>query len=85
MLCDMNSVEYDEAMAKRRELLSEQIRRAILAAPISRYAICKQINFSEATMSRFIKRKAGLSMEVLDKVADVLGLEIIVRGAAKKG
>lgn len=69
-------------MAKRRELLSDQIRRAIADAPISRYAICKQIDFSEATMSRFVKRKAGLSMEVLDKVADVLGLEIVVRGRA---
>ena len=34
---------------------------------MSRYRICKMIGFSEATMSRFMKGKAGLSLQSIVK------------------
>jgi transcriptional regulator with XRE-family HTH domain len=71
-------------MGRKRVKLSEQIRRAVADAPISRYAICKRIGFSQATMSRFMKGKAGLSMDVLDKVADVVGIDIAIRSEGKQ-
>ncbi|MEX0641662.1 MAG: helix-turn-helix transcriptional regulator [Pirellulales bacterium] len=52
------------------------MRRAIDAAPMSRYAICKAIGLNEATMSRFMAGEAGLSMKVLDRLADFLNLRI---------
>jgi transcriptional regulator with XRE-family HTH domain len=66
-------------MKGKRLKLSDQIRRAIADAPMSRYAICKAVGFSQATMSRFMKGKAGLSMDVLDSVAEVVGIDIASR------
>jgi hypothetical protein len=69
-------------MGKRRIKLSEQIRQAIDASSLSRYQICKETKILESSMSRFMNRECGLSMECLDRIADLLGLHI-TRG--KKG
>ena len=69
----------------KRMKLSDQIRQANAQAPMTRYRICKQIGFSEATMSRFMSGRAGLSMDVLDRVADVVGMTITVKPQARKG
>ena len=58
---------------------SDQIREAVDASELSRYAICKTIGLDQGTMSRFMAGKAGLSMEVLDKLADLLALTITTR------
>ncbi len=58
---------------------SDQIREAVDASEMSRYAICKAIDLDQGTMSRFMAGKAGLSMEVLDKLADLLELTITKR------
>jgi len=63
-------------MGKERVKLSDQIRRAIDGSGLSRYRICKELGFSQATMSRFMTGRGGLSMEVLDALADLLGLDI---------
>ncbi len=74
-------------MKRERIKLSEQIRRAIDAAPVSRYRICKEAGLAEATMSRFMSGQGGLSMEKMDAIADFIGLNIEVQplqGAGKK-
>lgn len=63
-------------MSGRRVKLTEQIRRAVLASDKSRYALCKQIGLSQSTMSRFINGTGGLGMEILDKLADVLDINL---------
>ncbi|MCH8151485.1 MAG: helix-turn-helix transcriptional regulator [Planctomycetes bacterium] len=63
-------------MAKRRVKLSEQIRRAVKASGLSQYRISKELGVSESTISRFVSGKGGLSMEYLDALADLLGLNI---------
>jgi transcriptional regulator with XRE-family HTH domain len=63
-------------MAGRRERLSDQVRKAIESSGLSRYRICKEIDMAEATMSRFMSGQGGLSMEFLDKLADLLNLNI---------
>lgn len=67
-------------MNKRRVKLSEQIRRAVLASDVSRYRLCQQTGMAEAVMSKFINRKGGLGMEMLDKLADVLDLNLERKG-----
>ena len=42
--------------------LSAQIREAVDSSGMSRYRICKEIEVAEATMSRFMSGKGGLSM-----------------------
>jgi len=64
------------AVSTKRVKLSEQIRRAVLASGVSRYRLCKQIGLSQSTMSRFMSRQGGLGMEMLDKLADVLDINI---------
>ena len=63
-------------MAKSRETLSDQVRRAVDASGLSRYRICKTLGLAEATMSRFMNGQGGLSMAHLDALADVLDLNI---------
>ncbi len=66
-------------MGKKRVKLSDQVRRAVDASGMSRYAICKAIDMDQAIMSRFMTGKGGLSMANLDILADLLGLDVVAR------
>ena len=68
----------------RKTKLTEQLRRAIDRAPMTRYAICKSIEFSESSMSRFMAGKGGLSLDVLDRIADLLDLRIVAGSGTKR-
>ena len=70
-------------MAHKR--LSDEIRDAVHASGMSRYAICKTLEIAEATMSRFMNAKGGLSMEFIDRLAELLGMHIVVRPTKKQG
>jgi len=63
-------------MGHHRTKLSDQVRQAVDASGLTRYRICKELGIAESTMSRFMSGQGGLSMEVLDKLADLLGLGI---------
>ena len=63
----------------RKDRFSDQVRRAVDGSGLSRYAICKAIGFNQGAMSRFMSGQGGLSMEVLDKLAELLKLEVVVR------
>lgn len=58
---------------------SDQIRAAVEASGLSRYRIAKEIEVGEATMSRFMSNKGGLSMASLDRLAELLGLAVVVQ------
>jgi transcriptional regulator with XRE-family HTH domain len=62
-----------------QDSFSDQVRRAIDGSGLTRYAICQRIGLDQATMSRFMKGQGGLSMEVLDRLAPVLGLAVVTR------
>jgi ribosome-binding protein aMBF1 (putative translation factor) len=63
---------------QKRVKFSDQIRRAIDGSGMSRYAICKELRFSESVMSKFMAGKCNLSMETLDRLADLLKLDVVV-------
>ena len=65
--------------------LSDEIKDAVNASGMSRYAICKTLGIAEATMSRFMNAKGGLSMEFIDRLAELLGMHIVVRPTKKQG
>ena len=65
--------------------LSDEIRVAVNASGMSRYAICKALGIAEATMSRFMNGKGGLSMDFIDRLAELLELHIVVGRATKQG
>ncbi len=66
-------------MGKKQIRFSDQIRQAIDSSGLSRYRICKDAGIDQATFSRFMAGKVGLSMSTLDALADVLGLNITTR------
>ena len=73
-------------MAKRQtNKLSEQLRTAIDASEKSRYRIAVDAKLDHGTLSRFMSGKGGLSIDALDRLGDVLGLELTARRRPKKG
>ena len=67
-------------MGKTRVKLSEQVRRAVEESGMTRYAICKVIGMHESVMSRFMNGKGGLQQDSMDALADLLEIDIVVRG-----
>jgi transcriptional regulator with XRE-family HTH domain len=65
--------------------LSDQIRDAVNDSGMSRYRICAEIRLAQSTMSRFMAGETGLSMDVLDRLADLLGLSVVVKKPKRKG
>ena len=61
--------------AKRRIRMSDRIRELIDECGMSRYAIWKETGIDQATLSRFMAG-GGLSMNNLDRLADLLDLNI---------
>ena len=67
--------------------VSEQLRRAVETACISRYELARRTALDEGLLSRFVHRKTGLSMESIDRIAECLGLELrqVRKPAKQKG
>ena len=57
---------------------SEQLRRAIESSGTSRYALARSVGISDSALSRFMSGERGLNLTSLDKLADALGLQIVV-------
>ena len=80
-------------MTSRPAKLSDQIRQAVNASGMSRYRIAKELGIAESTLSRFMSRKGGLSMDNLDALSELLGLNLAkkkqaaerTKGQATKG
>lgn len=66
------TIGYDDGVAKR---FSDQIRQAVDASDLSRYAICKALGIDQAVMSRFMAG-AGMELANIDRLADLLGLKV---------
>ena len=66
------------------KLLSAQIREAVDSSGMSRYRICKEIEVAEATMSRFMSGKGGLSMSSIDRLGRLLRLAIVANPDPEK-
>jgi transcriptional regulator with XRE-family HTH domain len=57
---------------------SDQLRQAIESSGVSRYVLARSVGVSDSALSRFMSGVRGLNLSSLDKLADVLGLEIVV-------
>lgn len=65
-------------MKRRQVKLSDQFRQAVDASGKSRYRIAKETKISQATLSRFMSGERGLSLEYLDKLAELLELKLVM-------
>jgi transcriptional regulator with XRE-family HTH domain len=78
-------------MPKRRtnangdaEPITTAVRRAIEKSGLSRYQIFKATGIDQGTLSRFVRGQHGLSTVSLDKLAPVLGLQLIVKPQSQR-
>ena len=67
------------------EKFSDQLRQAILDCGISRYALSVRTGVDQGTLSKFLKGGGGCPLTAIDKVMDVMGLEIRPRRKRKDG
>ncbi len=72
-------------MSKNKKTISEQLRKSILEAPITRYELSKRSGVGESSLSRFIHGRQSLTLASIDAIGDVLGLQIVVRQPKRKG
>jgi len=56
--------------------ISEQLRRALLKGPESRYAISKATGVPQGNLSAYCAGKRSLSLESVDVLCRHLGLEL---------
>jgi hypothetical protein len=61
---------------KQRLSLSDELRQAVERSGVSRYSIWQQTGIDQGSLSKFMDGERGLSIESIDKLADLLGLHI---------
>ena len=67
--------------------LTDELRAAIDSSGMSRYAVAKAIGLDQSTLSRFMSRKAGLALDTVDKLGELLELHLVTakKPAKRKG
>ncbi len=60
----------------KHELFSAFLRKLILTCGLSRYEIARQSGVTEASLSRFVNGRTGLTTACIDKLAPVIGLKV---------
>lgn len=63
--------------------ITEELRRAIAEGSLTRYEIWQQSGVDQAALSRFVNGKQTLTLEMLDRLAPVLGLTLVVKPPAR--
>ena len=66
--------------AKKAKSVSEQLRGLIAKCGMSRYRIAQETGIEQSVLSRFMAGKKGLSTMTLDKLSELLDLEIVMHG-----
>ncbi len=64
-------------MKPKPTTLTDQLRHFIEAGEMSRYELSKITGIDKAVLSKFVHGKCGLSMQSLDKIGEILDLQII--------
>lgn len=71
-------------MAAKRKPLADQLRAAIERCGTTRYRIALDTGFTQSELSRFVNGLAGLPVAKMERLADYLGLEIVLQPKAGK-
>ena len=71
-------------MTRKTTTCSDQLRAAIQAGPKTMGQIARESGIDIATISRFLHRKGGLSMDGLDRIAQRLGLSLTTEKQTRK-
>lgn len=63
---------------------SDELRRAIENAGMSRYRLAKNTGCSQQLLSAFVNGKSGISLATIDIIAGELGLHLVTAGRANR-
>jgi plasmid maintenance system antidote protein VapI len=65
-------------MARRKKptTISEQLRERIATSPLSPYELAEASGVDRSVLSRFLTGKRSLTLDTVDKLADVLKLRL---------
>ena len=74
-----NSSGYIELMPRKPRKLSDQIRQALADSEHTRYRISQETGLNEAALGKFFHGERGLSLDSLDRLAEFLGLEVVIK------
>lgn len=64
--------------------MSDQVRRIVESCGLTRYRIAHLAGIHESTLSRFIAGQRALSSDALDKLGQVLDLEVVMHRAIEE-
>jgi len=78
MLCFLKSTRYNTDMSKIRKALRAAIQ-AEKKKGRSRYQLAKETGISESMLCLFMSGKRGMTLDRLERLADHLDLEIVIR------
>src|SRR5712692_8663893 len=68
--------EYSAMISHSRESLVEVLRREILGAGKSVFAVAKEAQVSQPILSRFLSGKRGITLATAERLCHSLGLEL---------
>ena len=63
---------------------NEQLRLAIKRSGLSRYAIAQATGVDQSQLSKFAAGKAGLSIEAIDSICDLIGAKLTTKQTTAK-
>jgi len=68
----------------KRPMITDQLRRLIDSCGLTRYRIAKETGISESALSRLLSGERGVSAKALDKIGELLDLELVMHGQHAK-
>ena len=71
-------------LARAMTRLSRQIREAIASSGLTRYRIAEEAGVAQSTLSRFMAGEGGLTLDTLDRIAEVLRLSLVCKGPTQR-
>lgn len=71
-------------MTKKKELLTDQLRQAILAAEITQAELARRSGVPREVLSRFTRGLTGMSLGSVDAICEVLELRLVGPGQQER-
>ena len=62
----------------------DEIRQAIETSDVSRYRIWRDTGITQSHLCKLLSGERGMSIEAMERLADYLGLEIVIRPKRRK-
>ena len=69
----------------RRTPFSDEIREAVRKSGRTGYDVAKAMNVAPSTLHRFVHGQCGLSLALLDRLAEALDLHVVIGRKHRKG